>query len=69
LLAIVPPEADQVTDVLLVPEIMATKSCCPPVGRLLVVGEIEMETWVWTATVTVAELDLVGSAALVAVTV
>jgi hypothetical protein len=28
-----------------------------------------METWGWLATVTVAELDLVGSAALVAVTV
>ena len=41
---IVPPEADQVTAVLLEPETAAVNCCCPPVRRLAAVGVTE--TWV-----------------------
>ena len=38
---IVPPDADQVTAVLLVPETTAENCCCAPVSKLAAVGEIE----------------------------
>jgi hypothetical protein len=69
LLVIVPPDADHVTAVLLVPEIMAVNCCCPPVWRLAVPGETEIEIWLGCDTVTTADADLVASALLVAVTV
>jgi hypothetical protein len=40
----VPPDADQVTAVLLVPEILAANCSCPPVERLAVFGETEIDT-------------------------
>ena len=64
----VPPEADQVTDVLLDPDTDAVNCCCPPVERLAVLGETEIDTGVGCVTVTTAEADLVESAVLVAVT-
>jgi hypothetical protein len=63
-----PPDADQVTAVLLVPDTLAVNCSCPPVDRLTVLGEIEIDTGVICDTVTIAEADLVESAALVAVT-
>ena len=65
---IVPPDADHVTAVLLVPEIMAVNCCCAPDWRLAVPGVIEIEIWLGCDTVIAAEADLVASAALVAVT-
>ena len=62
----VPPVADQVTLVLLLPVTLAVNCCVAPVISEAVVGEMETETAV---TVTVAEADLVVSATLVAVTV
>ena len=62
----VPPVADQVTAVLLVPVTVAVNCCVPPVSSEADVGLIPTET---SATFMVAEADFVGSAALVAVTV
>ena len=62
-----PAAADQVTAVLLVPVTVAENCCVPPVWSDADVGESEIATG--AATVTVAEADLVVSAALVAVTV
>ena len=62
-----PAVADQVTAVLLVPVTVAENCCVPPVGSEADVGDTEITTG--AATVTVAEADLVVSAALVAVTV
>jgi len=62
----VPPVADQVTAVLLLPVTVAVNCCVAPVISEAVVGEMATETAV---TVTVAEADLVVSATLVAVTV
>jgi hypothetical protein len=62
----VPPVADQVTAVLLLPVTVAVNCCVAPVMSAAVVGAMETET---TVTVTVAAADLVVSATLVAVTV
>jgi hypothetical protein len=62
----VPPVADQVTAVFVVPVTVAVNCCVPPVSNEAEVGLIVTATAV---TVTVAEADLVVSAALVAVTV
>ena len=62
-----PPLADHVTAVLLVPVTVAVNCCVPPRLMLSTAGEIETATG--PLTVTVAEADCVGSAALVAVTV
>ena len=62
-----PAVADQVTAVLLVPVTVAENCCVPPVRSEADVGDTEIATG--AATVTVAEADLVVSAALVAVTV
>lgn len=62
-----PVAADQVTAVLLVPVTVAENCCEPPVWSDGEVGDTETATG--AATVTVAEADLVVSAALVAVTV
>jgi hypothetical protein len=66
-LLIVPEVADQVTAVFVVPVTVAVNCCVPPVVSDAEVGEMETATAVLT--VTVAEADLVLSAALVAVTV
>jgi hypothetical protein len=66
---IVPPVADQVTAVFAVPVTMAVNCCVRPVSSEAEVGEIVIETNGAALTVTVAEADLVVSAALVAVTV
>ena len=70
----IPPEADQVTAVLPVPETIAENCCCAPVCRLAAVGETE--TWelgtgggLDKVTVTTAEFELLGEAAASAVTV
>jgi hypothetical protein len=63
----VPPVAVQVTAVLLLPVTLAVNYCVPPVVREAVVGE--MLTATGAVTVTVAEADLLVSAALVAVSV
>ena len=62
-----PAVADQVTAVLLVPVMVAVNCCVPPVRSEVDVGDTEIATG--AATVTVADADLVVSAALVAVTV
>ena len=62
-----PAATDQVTAVLLVPVTVAENCCVPPVRSEADVGDTEIATG--AATVTVAEADLVVSAALVAVTV
>ena len=62
-----PAVADQVTAVLLVPVTVAENCSVLPVRSDADVGESEIATG--AATVTVAEADLVLSAALVAVTV
>jgi len=64
-----PPLADQATAVLLVPVTEAVNCCVAPVESATETGEMEIETGTGTLTATVAEADLVGSAALVAVTV
>ena len=64
---IVPALAFQVTPVLLVPVTVAENCCVPLVWSEADVGDIETATG--AATVTLAEADLVVSAALVAVTV
>ena len=61
-----PAAADQVTAALLVPVTVAENCCVPPVWSDADVGDIETATG--AATVTLAEADLVVSAALVAVT-
>ena len=66
LLETVPPVADQVTAVLLVPLTVAVNCCVPPVCSDAEVGLMLTET---TVTDTVAETDFVLSATLVAVTV
>lgn len=63
-----PAVAFHVTPVLLVPLTVAVNCCVPPVPTAAEVGEIEMDT-TGTLTLTVADADLVGAAALVAVTV
>jgi len=63
-----PPVADQVTAVLLEPVTLAVNCCAPLVCSEAEVGEMETAT-AGALTVTVAEADLVVSAALVAVTV
>ena len=62
-----PAAADQVTAVLLAPLTVAENCCVPPVSSEAEAGEIDTATG--ALTVTVADADLVVSAALVAVTV
>jgi len=64
-----PPVADQVTAVLLLPLTLAVNCCVPPVVSDADPGEIETATTGAALTVTLADADLVVSAALVAVTV
>ena len=65
-----PPVADQVTAVLLVPVTVAANCCVPPVKSEAEVGVTLTETGGGAAlTVTVAAADFVGSATLVARTV
>jgi hypothetical protein len=66
---IVPPVADQVTAVLLLPLTLAVNCCVPPVGSDADPGVMETATTGAALTVTLADADLVVSAALVAVTV
>ena len=63
---IVPPVADQVTAVLLVPVTAAVNCCVPPVCSDAEVGLMLTDT---SVTVTMADADLLVSATLVAVTV
>jgi len=65
LVDIVPPVADQVTAVLLLPVTVAVNCCVPPAGRDAEPGAMDTAT---ALTVTVADADLVESATLVAVT-
>jgi len=65
----VPPDAAQLTPVLLVPVTLVANCTVAPVCTLARVGDIEIETLVGATTVTVAEADLLASAALVALTV
>ena len=62
-----PAVADQVTAVLLLPLTVAVNCCVPLVNSEAEAGEIDTATG--ALTVTVAEADLVVSAALVAFTV
>ncbi len=62
-----PAVADQVTAVLLEPLTLAVNCCVPPASSEAEVGEIVTATG--ALTVTVAEADLLVSAALVEVTV
>ena len=64
-----PPVADQVTAVLLLPLTLAVNCCVPPVGSDADPGVMETATTGAALTVTLADADLVVSAALVAVTV
>ena len=66
---IVPPLADQVTAVLLVPVTVAVNGCVPPGESDADVGEIATAIVSGALTVTVANADFVVSAALVAFTV
>lgn len=66
---IVPPVADHVTAVFVVPVTLAENCCVWPVSKDAVPGLIEIETVGAVVTVTVAVADFVASAALVAVTV
>ena len=66
---ILPAVADQVTAVLLLPLTLAENCWLFPVCSEAAVGEIVSDTTGAALTVTVAEADLVVSAALVAVTV
>jgi len=65
---IVPPVADQVTAVLLLPVTVAVNCCVPPVARDAEPGAMDTAT-TGGLTATVADADLVESALLVAVTV
>ncbi len=69
LVDIVPPLADQVTPVLLVPVTVAANCCVAPVLTVAVLGLIETATVGAVVTVTLAVADFVESAALVAFTV
>jgi hypothetical protein len=62
----VPPVADHVTAVLLVPVTVALNCCVPPVTSIAEVGLMLTDT---SDTVAVADADFVVSATLVAVTV
>ena len=64
-----PPVADQVTAVLLLPLTLAVNCCDPPVVSDADPGVMETATTGGALTVTLADADLVVSAALVAVTV
>ena len=64
----VPPVADHVTALFVVPVTVAVNCCVPPVSTEAEVGEMVIETTGVALTVTAAEADLVGSATLVAVT-
>jgi hypothetical protein len=66
---ILPPVADQLTAVFLVPPTVAVNCCVPPVESEAALGETETVTVAGAVTVTVAEADFVLSATLVAVTV
>jgi hypothetical protein len=66
---IVPPVADQVTAVLLVPVTVAVNCCVALVFTVAVPGLIDTATTGAAVTVTLAAADLVESAALVALTV
>jgi hypothetical protein len=64
-----PAEADQVTEVFAVPETVAVNCCVAPVVSDVDVGETTTTTGVGAAeTITEADADFVGSAALFAVT-
>ena len=63
-----PPVADHVTAVLLLPLMLAVNCCVPPVSIEAEIGETVTET-TGALTVTVADADLVVSATLVAFTV
>jgi len=63
-----PPVADQVTAVLLLPLTLAVNCCVPPVISDADPGVMETATTGAALTVTLADADLVVSAALVAVT-
>jgi hypothetical protein len=65
----VPLATAHVTALLVVPEIPAANCCCHLSGIATVVGEMVIETTAGSVTLTVAEADLVASAALTAVTV
>jgi hypothetical protein len=65
----VPPVALHVTAVLLEPVTVALNCCVPPVLSDADVGETPTAITTGAVTVTVADADLVVSAALVAVTV
>ncbi len=62
-----PPDADHVTAVFVVPVILAVNCCVAPVSNDAEVGLMAMATDTGEVTVTVAVADLVGSATLVAV--
>ena len=64
-----PPLADQFTAVLLLPVTVAVNCCVPPVDKDAEPGLMEMATTGAALTVTLADADLLVSAALVAVTV
>ena len=63
------PLTFQLTAVFEVPDTLALKSCVPTVGTEALVGLMLNNTATAAITVTLAEADLVGSAALVAFTV
>lgn len=63
------PESVQRTDVLVLPVTVAENCCCPPVTTRAVDGSTLTETEEADWMTTVAELDFVGSATEVAVTV
>src|ERR1700743_1110606 len=68
LAVMVPPVADQVTDLLATVPCTAAVNCCVALVRMDgVAGEMEIEFTVGAATVTVAVADFVASATLVAV--
>jgi hypothetical protein len=64
-----PPVADQLTPMFVVPLTLAVNCCVAPVESEAALGETETVTLAGAVTVTVAEADFVLSAALVAVTV
>ena len=69
MLEIVPPVADQVTAVFVLPVTVAVNCCVPPVCSDADVGLMLTATGGGAVTLTLAEADFVLSAALVAVTV
>ena len=64
-----PPVADHVTAVLLLPVTVAANCCVPPVSSDAETGETVTATTAGEVTVTVATADFVVSATLVALTV